>query len=159
MEEHRLTHLDLVRLNVTAADLDNLFGVRLVPHSERVSYPIRPFHVNNRTNGSYDGMSWMTVCQIYKRCYDTYPPYPLFQSYEEGTLCSRTDNAPFWIRDMLAYRQARINQRRYGRKIYELLVTQTGCKGSQLDLRMDGFHFPTGFSARYATFVESTAYY
>ena len=115
-----LTHLDLERLHVTSADLDNLFGTQRVAQAARVFYPFEPQPNYDRTNGSYVGMSWMTVCQIYKRCYDTCPPYPLFQSYEEGTLCSRTDNAPFWIRDMLAYRQVRINQRRYGRKIYAL---------------------------------------
>ena len=119
-EELNLTHLDLVRLEITSADLDNLFGCQRVPRARQIFYPfvIEPNY--NRTNGSYAGMSWMTVCQIYKRCYDTYPPYPLFLQYEEGTLFSRTDSAPYWIRDMLAYRQARINQRRYGRIIYAL---------------------------------------
>ena len=118
MEERRLTHTDIVRLEITSADLDILFDVRRVPREQQAYYPIEPELNINRTNGSYAGMSWMTVCKIYKRCYDTHPPYPMFLRYEEGTLFSRTDSSPFWIRDMLAYRQARINQRRWGRKIY-----------------------------------------
>ena len=118
---------DLVRLNVTSADLDALFGIRLTPYTERLTYPIEPWHYNNRTNGSYVGMSWMTICQIYNRCYDMYPLYHTFESYEGGRLRSRTDDAPFWIRDMLAYRQARINQRSYGRKIYALRTWAHGC--------------------------------
>ena len=119
-EERNLTHTDLVRLEVTSADLDTLFGTPRVPWEQQASYPPDSELNHDRTNGSYAGMSWRTICKIYERCYYYHPPYPLFAKYEEGILYSRTDLAPSWIRDMLAYRQARINQRWWGRKIYAL---------------------------------------
>ena len=57
-------------------------------------------------NGSYHGMSYQAVSQIYKRCYNVRMDQRSYVFWEDGIFFSRLDKFPYWIRDMLAYREA-----------------------------------------------------
>ena len=61
-------------------------------------------------NGSYEGMAPHTVSRIYKSCYNEKLARWHWHQLDEGRFYSRFDKFPYWCRDMLAYRAAKMRE-------------------------------------------------
>ena len=64
-------------------------------------------------NGSYCGMDHHAVGRIYNRCYDERLREWHWHEWDEGRFFSRFDKFPYWCRDMLAFRAARMQSSRW----------------------------------------------